>query len=206
MVRTIRIAYIVLLFVLFFGNSNGHNAKYPHLHHEGHKHSNEKESGISVKKTGSQTVVALIHFGSYQQVGKTFEKLSKFFEEKGLKLSDPPSCAYFMDPKLYYKEELVAEVRFPVSPREIEKKIEMNNGMRVFNTTSLEVAFITHKGPYQELMDSYKPLFEWIQNNGYDIAGAPVEVYLKDPQNTKPEDLQTEIQVPVRKSEMKQDP
>ena len=56
-----------------------------------------------------------------------------------------------------------------------------------------------HKGAYEKLNDSYQNLIDWIIENGYTIADKPpFEKYLnRDPRRTKPENLKTEIYMPI---------
>lgn len=58
------------------------------------------------------------------------------------------------------------------------------------------------KGPYSGLAGMYARLCgEWVPKQGYHLRQGPsLEVYLNDPDQTKPEDLLTEIQVPVEKA------
>lgn len=60
-------------------------------------------------------------------------------------------------------------------------------------------AIFLHKGPYSELSDVYRAICgEWIPNNNYKVRDLPIfEVYLNDCCVTKPEDLLTEIYLPL---------
>lgn len=61
-------------------------------------------------------------------------------------------------------------------------------------------AVFVHKGPYASLSETYKPAYkEWIPAAGLRPATAPcLEVYLNCPQNTPPDELLTEIWIPVQ--------
>jgi AraC family transcriptional regulator len=56
-----------------------------------------------------------------------------------------------------------------------------------------------HKGAYEGLKESYQKVMDWIIENNYTIANKPpFEKYLnRDPRRTKPENLKTEIYIPV---------
>lgn len=62
------------------------------------------------------------------------------------------------------------------------------------------VAWTTHRGPYAEIAPAYHTVTGWIQDHGHQMAGAPREIYLNDPQVTLPEDLLTEVQFPVQEA------
>lgn len=61
-------------------------------------------------------------------------------------------------------------------------------------------AVFVHKGPYENLKDTYNKIFsEWLPTSGYKKRDAlPFEQYLnRDPRRTKPENLKTEIYIPI---------
>ena len=57
-----------------------------------------------------------------------------------------------------------------------------------------------HRGPYSELSSTYSRIVQWVEENGYQIAAPPYEVYVTDPATTPaPEDYITEIYFPIQK-------
>ena len=59
------------------------------------------------------------------------------------------------------------------------------------------VAATTHRGPYAEISPAYHTVTGWIQDQGHQVAGAPREVYLNDPQMVPADELLTEVQFPI---------
>lgn len=56
------------------------------------------------------------------------------------------------------------------------------------------------KGSYSELSSVFARLREWVENEGYELAISPYEVYLTDPNLTaNPENNVTEVYFPVKK-------
>lgn len=56
------------------------------------------------------------------------------------------------------------------------------------------------KGSYSELSSVFARLREWVENEGYELASSPYEVYLTDPNLTaNPENNVTEVYFPVKK-------
>ncbi len=57
-------------------------------------------------------------------------------------------------------------------------------------------------GPYehQAFMGAYTGLMEWINQNGYRVAAAPYEVYVRGGEDTAPENYLTEIYFPIEKA------
>lgn len=61
-------------------------------------------------------------------------------------------------------------------------------------------AMTVHHGSYSTLSESYGAIVTWIMENGYEIAGAPFELYIKTQfDSLSPEEWETEVYFPVRK-------
>lgn len=60
------------------------------------------------------------------------------------------------------------------------------------------VAWLIHQGPYDELGLAYHSLFAWIQEHGYEQRDAMREIYKNDPADTAPNELITEVILPVK--------
>ena len=60
-------------------------------------------------------------------------------------------------------------------------------------------AMFLHKGPYEKFMKTYEEIFgRWLPESGAKLRDLPsFEVYLNFPGRTKPENLRTEIYVPI---------
>lgn len=58
-------------------------------------------------------------------------------------------------------------------------------------------AMIEFKGSYSKLSDAYGKLTEWIDENNYEVNGAPYEKYITGPMDGK--EIVTEIYFPVKK-------
>jgi effector-binding domain-containing protein len=55
-----------------------------------------------------------------------------------------------------------------------------------------------HRGPYETCEPTFLALFSWIESRHLQIADPIREVYTNDPGEVKPEEILTEILVPVR--------
>lgn len=63
---------------------------------------------------------------------------------------------------------------------------------------AVSAAVVLHKGPYSTLREAYSYLFQWIEDNGYEVAGNPRESYIDGIWNKESEEeWLTEIQVPI---------
>ncbi|MDD1679801.1 MAG: GyrI-like domain-containing protein [Methanomicrobiales archaeon] len=73
-------------------------------------------------------------------------------------------------------------------------------GISSYTLPGGKMARIIHRGPYETSELSYQKIFTWIAENGYHVAGPIREIYYNNPQEVKPEDIMTEIMVPVEKA------
>lgn len=61
-------------------------------------------------------------------------------------------------------------------------------------------ATVVHVGPYSGLPDAYGAITTWVHGSGYQMDGAPYEVYVKNQFNgLPPEEWETKIFFPVKK-------
>ncbi len=62
-----------------------------------------------------------------------------------------------------------------------------------------QYAVFLHRGPHQGLKNAYREIFRnWLPASGHQLRDVPCfEVYLNTPERTKPENLKTEIWVPI---------
>lgn len=63
-----------------------------------------------------------------------------------------------------------------------------------------ECAMTIHRGGYSTLPEAYGAVVSRIAENGYEIAGAPFDLYIKNQFDTpSSEDWETEVYFPIRK-------
>lgn len=62
-----------------------------------------------------------------------------------------------------------------------------------------ETAYFLFKGPYEQLTGTYSWLMDQIEAKGYKASGPTMQRHLDDPNQTKPEDLRTEMIIPIEK-------
>jgi effector-binding domain-containing protein len=70
-------------------------------------------------------------------------------------------------------------------------------GLDVVELPAGPVAWLLHRGPYEEVHIAYHALHAWLLEHGHEPAGALREVYRNDPAVTAPEDLETEVLLPI---------
>ena len=58
-------------------------------------------------------------------------------------------------------------------------------------------AQVMHLGPYSEEAPTINALHKWVEDQGYRLRGHHHEIYLSNPQRSKPENLKTIIRHPL---------
>ena len=150
------------------------------------------EMKIEVKDSTATKVVYLEYVGNYAEIGKKFEELMKYAMENKLEMSGPPIGMYFDDPAKVPPDKTRAEVCVPVKG---EPKV--TEPYKVKEIPAGKVASTVMKGPYEEIAKSYGDIFKWIGENKFKVDGPLSEIYLNNPKTTKPQDLVTEVRIPI---------
>jgi AraC family transcriptional regulator len=142
-------------------------------------------------------VVYIRIIGDYNNVGPAWEKLAKFMKEKKLfSFGQDFIGVSYDDPSVTETEKLRYDACASVKK---ELKPEGEIGYKVLDGGWY--AIFQHKGPYANLSQTYDQIYlNWLPESGYELRDAPpLEFYLNDPDSTRPENLKTDIYVPVVK-------
>jgi AraC family transcriptional regulator len=113
---------------------------------------------------------------------------------------NPSECEYMT---VYYDDPSVTEAGKQRADVCLATPVEIipDDGVQTKEIYGGKFAVYLYKGPYQQLGSVYDTIFgKYIPDGGYkldDSRIAMLEKYLNDPADTKPEDLVTEIYVPI---------
>lgn len=80
----------------------------------------------------------------------------------------------------------------------IDTRVDGDSEVYIAELPGGTVASTVHRGPYDEMRPAYHTLEGWISEHGRQIVGPPREIYLSDPGEVPPADLQTRIDWPIR--------
>ena len=82
-----------------------------------------------------------------------------------------------------------------------DKSVEPTGEVSIKTIEGGKYVMFLHKGSYEFLKDKYQAISDWIVQNDIEVRDLPMfEKYLnRDPRRTKPENLKTEIYVPIIK-------
>jgi len=161
---------------------------------------NLKETDMSlepeIRKIDEMKVIYIQAIGDYNNVGIAWERLCNFAGPVGLLGPDTSMFGLSHDDpdvtetsKLRYDACIV-----------IDKAIQPMGEVGVKTVKGGDYAVFLHKGPYSNLKNSYNDIFRnWLPQSNKELGdAAPMEIYLNDPEKTKPKDLLTEICIPLK--------
>ncbi|NHM16546.1 MerR family transcriptional regulator [Eggerthellaceae bacterium zg-887] len=75
------------------------------------------------------------------------------------------------------------------------------DGIRFEVVPALDVASVMHQGPYEDMGPAFAHALEWVEQNGYEVAGDPRTSYIDGIWNKDdPSEWLTEVQIPIRKA------
>jgi effector-binding domain-containing protein len=94
----------------------------------------------------------------------------------------------------YVEEGADIEVAVPVTGR---ISIE-DPSVEVRNLKPLKVASLVHKGSYESIGEAYEKIMGYVRDEELEITGPMMDLYLNDPNTVNPDDILTEIQIPVK--------
>jgi len=150
-----------------------------------------------IKDVPALRVVSKRDKGSYGEtigrlIGELCEMLFRPVNQKNLVKMTGPCMAIYHDQE-YKERDADIEVAIPITGR-----IEVDEGMEVKNLPPARVLAVVHKGSYETLHLTYKKVYDYMMKNRMEFAGPGRELYLSDPCKTTPEELLTEIQLPIK--------
>jgi len=145
-------------------------------------------------------------FSMPKVMGKAFTEMKEYLDKQGV--------MYFPAPFTMYKnvdfEKLVKQNMFTMIMCAFTTKydfdmgyaimadIEVPEGMELASYNYKNVASCVHTGPYQKVSSTYKELYYWIKEQGKTPMDVSFEMYMNDPQEVKPAELQTKLYIPFK--------
>lgn len=150
--------------------------------------------------TTKPTMVAYLPMqGAYDQTPVGYGRLYGWIEAHGLKPTGMPAAVYFNIPNEPSGVDAVWELQAPIAD-DVEEAPPDESGVGLRRVPAMQVVSATHKGPYDSVLPTYQALWAWIEDNGYEMAGPPIERYLNDPGEVGTDECLTEVVIPISKS------
>jgi AraC family transcriptional regulator len=150
---------------------------------------------VRIETVPPRRVAFLRHVGPYPEVGPTFQKLAAWAGRRGLFQAGSLMIGVgYDDPAVTPADKLRFDCCVTVADQ-----FQPDGEVSVQTIEGGECAILTHDGPYEGLGDSYRWLYgTWLPASGREPRNAPpFEIYHNSPMNAAPEDLRTDICVPL---------
>ena len=149
---------------------------------------------VEIRQDPARRLAAMPHKGAYAEIGRAFEKGGAVLAARKLM----GACGgmvgvYYDDPSAVAAADLRSHAGFEIGSGPIELPLEQ------VNLPAGRHAVLRFKGPYSGLPAAYEQLYRnWLPQSGETPADSPVfEVYLNTPMEVAPEELLTEICLPL---------
>jgi len=150
---------------------------------------------VTLVERPAMNVACVRHVGHYRECGKAWEKLCSWAGPLGLLQPDMQRIGVcYSDPDITPADKIMYDACL-----EITQPVQGNDVVTIKTLEGGSYAQAIHCGPYDTVSETYSQLCgQWLPQHGYRIASEPsFEVYLNAPGTTAPEDLRTEIHVPL---------
>lgn len=147
-------------------------------------------------------VYAARHTGDYKLLGQAWERLMKFVYRHQMKHGKTMLSENTWAIGIAYDNPEVTPINKLRSDAcvSVIDEVELEPGIERKTVAGGKYAVFLHKGSYDGLGETYKNIFGgWVRGNDAQLRDEPVfERYLnRDPKRTKPENLRTEIYLPI---------
>jgi effector-binding domain-containing protein len=152
---------------------------------------------IALVTVPEQKVLGITKTGSYQVIPELLMQVIGYIVSENITIAGPPVFICHETSPECVKEAAekgtaVVEVAWPVGGN-----AKASGDIRAYTLPGGKMVRTVHKGPYAECEPTYLNVFAWIAENGLTITGPVREVYPNDPREVQPEDIITEIYIPV---------
>jgi AraC family transcriptional regulator len=136
-------------------------------------------------------------------IGQTLPHIFQFAQQRGIALSGHPFTRYVeVGPGLITMEPGMRIAGSGQDALQIDPSWTVATGEGEVRSDTLPggtAAVTVHMGPYDQLVDAYAAIEQWMQANGVEAAGPPWESYVTDPaEYPNPADWKTEVFWPIR--------
>ena len=151
---------------------------------------------VTVETRDPMRLAALSHTGPYIEIGSAFERVGALFTSRGLWPQARGMAGLYHDaPGSKPEADLQSEAGVIVGD-----EMEIADPMHEVQVPGGRYAVLHFKGPYAGLRAAYDYLYgDWLPTSEEEPADSPpVEVYLNSPADTAPDELLTEIRVPLK--------
>lgn len=151
---------------------------------------------VNIETLKPRRIAMIRHIGPYPEIGPVFGRLCQW---AGMCNAFGPDTLvlgrFYDDPEATAADKLRSDAALTVGEA-VQGEGEVTTG----ELAGGAYAVVRHKGCYSKLIDTYRWVYgQWLPTSGREPGDVPCfEVYLNDPNEVKPEDLETDVYVPLK--------
>jgi AraC family transcriptional regulator len=157
-----------------------------------------QHSDVKVLTLEPMDLLAVSHVGSYMKIGDAFYTLAQWLGERKVRTSGSRMVGIFYDdPTQVEESKLHSKAAIHLAH---ETDVEVISPVEKLQLRGGDHAMLLHKGPYQDLGKSWMWFYnDWLPQSGRtpDFSTPSFEVYMNTPEEAAPEDLRTELYIPL---------
>ena len=127
-----------------------------------------------------------------QYLDEAYMDVYGYVHEQGVKQTGPHFTLWHSPSDVYENEDVEAIVP-------IDRLLKGTERVKVYELPSTQVAAVVHQGSFEDFQQGHAAILEWIDANGYKIAGPYREIYIKH-DRAELSDSTTEVQFAVEKA------
>lgn len=161
------------------------------LHRKGHQ-----MFDVEIRTEPARRLAAVAHRGPYMEVGQSFERLGAILAGRGLMGQMRGLVGvYYDDPSAVPAKDLRSH-----AGAVLPDGLAAPDGLDAVDLPAGRYACLRFRGHYAGLHAAYDYLFgPWLTRSGEELGDAPaIEVYLNTPMDTAPDDLLTDVCMPLK--------
>lgn len=154
-----------------------------------------KDMNVDIIEQPAMRIATIRHIGPYNQIPAAFGRLCGIAGPAGLFQEGAYVLAvYYDDPDTTPPAELQSDAAIV-----LVGDTPCPEGLVEQSIPGGKYARYTHMGPYEQLGDAWARFMgEWLPNSGYRMGeGTTYEIYMNDPSQVKPEEVRTDLFVPI---------
>jgi len=156
-----------------------------------------KQMNVRIEEVPQEKVIFIRHTGPYDQCGAAWETLWEWAGPRGLCRPDAKYIGIsYDDPQVTPPDRIRYDACITVAE---DVAVGGPIGLRTMDAGAY--AIVRHKGPYSGLEEVYAQLMgQWLPESGreFDDAKPSFEVYLNRPDTTPPDELLTDVCLPLK--------
>lgn len=160
-----------------------------------HQRKGQQMFDVEIRREPARRLAAVPHRGPYIEIGRSFEKLGTILSGRGLAdRMQGMVGVYYDDPGSVAAKDLQSH-----AGAVLPDGMALPEGLEEVTLAPGRFAVLRFKGHYAGLQSAYDYLFgPWLAGSGEELRDAPaIEVYLNTPADTAPDDLLTEVCLPI---------